>query len=260
MTQSTMGTAVVTGASSGIGAVFARSLADRGFDLVLIARGADALEELAGRIDASTPASIEVLPADLTAPAELAMVSARARECDLLVNSAGYGLVGDVIDLPRAEQVDMLRLNVEALTVLSREAALGMAARGGGAIINIASTAGFQPIPHEAVYAATKAYVHSFSHALAEEVGPKGVKVLSVCPGYTRTGFAARAGAEFGQLPGLMVSTPEHVVSCALRDLDRGRSVSIPGYLNAAMAAGSKAAPGWLTRKVSAQLTRRTQH
>ncbi|MDQ1246716.1 MAG: uncharacterized protein QG597_1084 [Actinomycetota bacterium] len=250
---------MITGASSGIGAEFAQRLAQRGYDLVLVARGADALEALAAQIDASVPAAIEVLPADLTAPAQLAMVASRAKECTLLVNSAGYGLVGDVTELTGADQVDMLRLNVEALTVLSREAAIGMSGRGDGAIINVASTAGFQPIPHEAVYAASKAYVHSFSQALAEEVGPAGVRVLSVCPGFTETAFAARAGAEFERLPSVMVSSPEHVVSCALSDLDRGRAVSIPGYLNAAIAASSKVAPGWLTRKVSAQLTRRTQ-
>lgn len=259
MSASKTGTALITGASSGIGAVFAERLAARRYDVVLVARGAEPMEVLAGRIDAAHPVSVEVLPADLTAPAQLAMVANRAQECDLLVNSAGYGLVGDVTELSAGDQVDMLRLNVEALTVLSRAAAVGMASRGRGGIINVASTAGFQPIPHEAVYAASKAYVHSFSQALAEELGAAGVRVISVCPGYTHTSFAARAGAEFERLPGLLVSTPEHVVSCALTDFDRGRAVSIPGYLNAAIAAGSKVSPGWITRKISAQLTRRTQ-
>ncbi|MCB0916629.1 MAG: SDR family oxidoreductase [Actinobacteria bacterium] len=250
--------AVVTGASSGIGRVFAHRLADREHDLVLVARNDEALQRLADEIADHARVHIDVISADLATTEGVALVAGQLSGAAVLVNSAGYGSVGSVIELPEAEQVGQIRLNIEALTVLSRAAAAGMTERGRGAIINIGSTAGFQPIPYEATYAATKAYVASFSQALAEEVGGAGVRVLCVCPGYTATGFADRAGAEFSQLPSVMVSTPEHVVDTALRDLDRGRSMSIPGYLNAALAVGSKVSPTWLTRKVSGVLTKRT--
>lgn len=250
--------AVITGASSGIGEVFAHRFADRDHDLVLVARRTDELERLAAEVTEHARVRVEVVSADLATTEGVALVSQQAASASVLVNSAGYGSVGDVVELDADEQIGQIRLNVEALTVLSRAAAVGMVERGTGVVINIGSTAGFQPIPHEAVYAATKAYVASFSQGLAEEVGGSGVKVLLVCPGYTATGFADRAGAKFAQLPSLMVSTPEHVVDTALRDLDHGRSVSIPGYLNAAIAAGSKVSPTWLTRKVSGGLTKRT--
>lgn len=250
--------AVITGASSGIGEVFAHRLADRGHDLVLVARSTETLDALAKAVTEHARVRVEVVTADLGTTAGVDLVAHHAAQASVLVNSAGYGSVGSVVDLDAAGQVGQIRLNVEALTVLSRMAAAGMMERKAGAIINIGSTAGFQPIPYEAVYAATKAYVASFSQGLAEEVGGSGVKVLLVCPGYTATGFADRAGAKFTQLPSLMVSTPEHVVDTALRDLDHGRSVSIPGYLNAAIAAGSKVSPTWLTRKVSGVLTKRT--
>lgn len=250
--------AVITGASSGFGRVFAHRLADRAHDLVLVARNEARLQEVAAEVAEHAQVHIKVLAADLATASGVQRVADQVARAAVLVNSAGYGSVGSVAELSEAEQVGQIRLNIEALTILSRAAALGMVEHGRGAIINFGSTAGFQPIPYEAAYAATKAYVASFSQALGEEVGGAGVRVLCVCPSYTDTGFADRAGAAFSQLPSFMVSNPEHVVDTALRDLDRGRSMSIPGYFNAALAAGSKVSPSWLTRKVSGALTKRT--
>ncbi len=181
--------ALVTGASAGIGAAFAEALAREQYDLVLVARRADRLEELAKRLRDARGVAIEVLAADLTDGAGLARVVARVEEGppDLLVNNAGHGSFGNFAELDIDREVGEIQLNVVALVRLTRAALPGMIRRGHGAIINVSSMAGFQPMPFNATYGATKAFVNSFTEALHEELRGTGVRVQALCPGFTRT-------------------------------------------------------------------------
>ena len=182
-------TALVTGASSGIGAAYARALAAQGYDLILVARRADRLQALADEVKQAHGHRAEVLPADLLrreAPAELvAGVAALGMQVDLLVNNAGMGVHGPFADATAEDDLRMIDLNITSLTALTRAFAPAMIARRSGAIINVASTAAFQAIPFMGVYAATKAYVLSFSEAIAEELRPHGITVQCLCPGAT---------------------------------------------------------------------------
>ncbi len=187
--------ALITGASSGIGLELARLHAARGGDLILTARGGPALETLAQELRDAHGIRAEVIPDDLSdpaAPARLAAeIAARGLEVDILVNNAGFGGQGKVVDRARAEDLSMIAVNVAAPVALCHLLAPGMVARGRGRILNVGSTAGFVPGPNQAVYFATKAFVNSFSQALAEELRGTGVTVTAACPGYVETGFAS---------------------------------------------------------------------
>jgi len=230
--------ALVTGASSGIGACFARALAQRGRNLVLVARSKDKLEELKNEIATQRSVRIEVVGQDLSeegAAQRLAKTLAeRGIDVDLLVNNAGFGAQGRFWELPLDRQAEMLRLNIATLTEFTYLLLPAMIKRRAGGVINVASTASFQPVPYSTVYAATKAYVASFSMGLAEEVREYGIRVLAVCPGATATGFF-RAGnfAKIDFLGGMQ--SPEKVVEIGLHAYDRGSSVVISGWLNRAM-------------------------
>ncbi len=249
--------ALVTGASAGIGEQFARQLARRGVALTLVARRAERLEELAGQLDAD----VEVLPADLTEPGDLDRVEARLRAedqpVDLLVNNAGFGSYGALAELDVEPQARMVELNVTALLRLSHAAVGAQLARGRGGVINVGSTAGFQPDPHAATYGATKSFVRSFTEALAEELRGTPVRVMLLAPGFTATEFQDVADIEPGVLPRLAQMTPEPVVAAALRDFARGRTVSVPGTANTLMQLGADVVPSSVSRRISGLVHRR---
>lgn len=245
-----MPVALVTGASSGIGAAFARELARRGFDLVLVARDRARLEAVAS----GTGATCEVLPADLARPVGCAAVEARLGAdpiVDVCVNNAGIGTYGPFHAGDLATEDRQVRLNVLAVVRLSHAAARAMAARGRGAILNVSSLASFQPIPENATYAATKAFVTSFTQALHEELRPYGIRVTVLCPGYTHTEFHARAGADMSAVPGPLWQDADEVARAGLDALERGRAVCVPGALNRVASALASVAPRALTRKAA---------
>ncbi|HEY3671548.1 MAG TPA: SDR family oxidoreductase [Acidimicrobiia bacterium] len=250
-----MSVALVTGASAGIGRAFAVGLAARGHDLVLVARDAARLEELAAELGAAHGIEAEVLSADLVTDDGVAAVEARLDAVDpavdILVNNAGFGTFGRFAELDVDREVQEVGLNVVALLRLTHAALGAMESRRAGAILNIASLAAYQPSPASATYGATKAFVHSFTHAVHEEARGTGVHVMLVCPGYTHTEFHDRAELGPTDLPEFVWQSADDVVAAALRDLDRGRSVSIPGVLNQAAAAFSSVAPAGITRRVA---------
>jgi uncharacterized protein len=225
--------ALVTGASSGIGAVFARELASRGSDLVLVARSRDKLTALADELSASYGVAADAVVADLAKPSAANDLAAELRnrspKIDILVNNAGFGLHALLHQADAARLTDMVQVNVAALVDLTRLFLPGMMARDRGAVINVASTAAFQPVPYMAVYGATKAFVLSFTEALWAETQRTGVRVTALCPGSTETEFFAVAG-ENAQVGRIMA--PERVVHAALRALDRRASTVVTGAGN----------------------------
>jgi len=238
-----MSVALVTGASAGIGRAFAVGLAARGHDLVLVARDTARLEELAAELADGHGVDAEVLAADLLTDAGVAAVATRLaavdHPVDILVNNAGFGTFGRFAELDVDREVEEVELNVVALLRLTHAALGAMEPRHAGAILNIASLAAYQPNPASATYGATKAFVHNFTHAVHEEARGTGVHVMLVCPGYTHTEFHDPAEPGATDLPEFVWQTADVVVAAALRDLDRGRSVSIPGVLNQTAAAFS---------------------
>ncbi|WP_261562899.1 SDR family NAD(P)-dependent oxidoreductase, partial [Frankia tisae] len=238
-------TAVITGASTGIGAVFARELAARGADVVLVARSTDRLQKVAEEIAARYPVRAEVVAVDLCDPGAVDVVAERVAAAggrvDLLVNNAGFGTHGDLVGADPVRLADQVRLNCVAVVALTARFLPAMVARGQGAVVNVASTAAFQPLPHMAVYGASKAFVLSFSEALWAEVRPAGVRVLALCPGATETPFFDVVGTR-DSVVGAM-RTPEQVVAAALRALDRGRPVVVDGRRNALLARSGRLLP-----------------
>jgi hypothetical protein len=240
---------LVTGASEGIGAELARVFAARGHEVVLVARRGDRLETLSAEIAASGAAKPLVVALDLCAAGAADALEQALREAgltvEILVNNAGFGLIGPAIELDRAEQLAMVDLNVRALTELTLRFQKDIVAAR-GAILNVASIAAFMPGPNFAIYYATKAYVRSFSEALAQEMAPLGVKVSCLCPGPVETGFQARAGFGFD---GAMSSMKPAVVSAAevarqgYEGLMAGRRVVVPGLVNKIMLAGARLTP-----------------
>jgi len=241
---------LITGASAGLGAEFARQCAARGERVVLVARRKDRLERLAEEIGGA-----EVIVADLSEPGAGTKVVAEAMTRDLwirtLINNAGFGLIGKFERLSIARQLEMIDLNVRALTNLSYVVLNDMRLRGEGAILNVASTAAFQPGPKMAVYFATKAFVLSLTEALHEELKPHGIKVSCLCPGPTRTEFGEVAGfGGNGLFERVAMEAPE-VVAVGLRGLDQNRAVVVPGMINKTVAASTRFAPRSLVRKVA---------
>jgi uncharacterized protein len=221
-------TVLVTGASSGIGEQFAHQLAARGHSLVLVARRADRLERLAAQL----PTDAHVVPCDLATDAQglPERVGELGVDVELLVNNAGFGTSGPLLDHDPGRDAEQVRVNCEAVVTLTHAFLPGMMERGRGGIINVASTAGMQPIPYEAVYAATKAFVISFTDALHTELRGTGVRVLAVNPGPVPTEWQQVAGYEAGRVgvvPGRIPA--EQVVRESLAAYDRGRRSVIPG-------------------------------
>jgi uncharacterized protein len=235
MSQS-KGTALITGASSGIGAVYADRLAKRGYDLILVARNAARLEALSARLKRETGRSVTSLPADLNDKADLAKVETALRgdpSITLLVNNAGVGSVAPLLKADVEKMDDMIALNVTALTRLTYAAAPAFVARGAGTIINIASIVGVSPETLNGVYGATKAYVLALSHSLRHELADKGIRIQAVLPGATATEFWDIAGLPHRNLPAAIVMSTENMVDAALAGLDQGEPVTIPGLQDA---------------------------
>ncbi|HEX5708700.1 MAG TPA: SDR family oxidoreductase, partial [Pyrinomonadaceae bacterium] len=243
-------------ASGGIGEVFARKLAARGQNLLLVARSEEKLAALALELSRAHNVSASHFAADLVdadAPARLlAEVARRGLEIDTLINNAGFGSVGEFHRLDVESELRMIDLNVRALVELTHRFLPPMRARGRGAIINVASTASFQPVPLMATYAATKAFVLSFSMALWEENRAAGVRVLALCPGSTDTNFFRVAGTETP--PPNITQTPETVVDTALSALERGRSHVVSGWGNFLMAESSRLAPRSLVTRIAGKI------
>ncbi len=230
-------TAVVTGASSGIGAEFARLLAAAGHHVTLVARTTAKLEELAAEIGNSTVLTCDL--GDREARAALAdELTNGDRTVDVLINNAGFGTTGPVSRVNLADELHTIDVDVAAVVDLSTRFVPGMVERGRGAILNVASTAAFQPLPGQAVYAASKAFVLSYSQALATEVGDAGVTVTALCPGPVQTGFGVRTGLTDeqaqGAMPKIMWVESTVVARQALDALAAGRSVVVPGVANRA--------------------------
>ena len=223
--------ALVTGASSGIGAIYADRLAKRGHDLILVARDVAKLSALAERIRSESGRHVELLPADLTAKDDLRRVEQRLLSDDrieLLVNNAGVGATSALIDSDPDRLEDMIQLNVTALARLTRAVAVGMARRGKGAIINIASIVAVAPELLNGTYGGSKAFVLAFTQSLHHELGPKGIRVQAVLPGATSTDFWNIAGTPVEHLPGEIVMRAEEMVDAALAGFDQGELATIP--------------------------------
>ncbi|HEX5478190.1 MAG TPA: SDR family oxidoreductase [Dehalococcoidia bacterium] len=250
--------ALITGASSGIGRAFAERLARDGHDLVLVARREDVLREVAAGADAAG-ARTEIIAVDLATEDGVAAIERRlaAGDIDLLINNAGFGTNGEFAQLPLEREMQEIDLNVRALTRLCHAALRPMYARGAGAVINVASTGGFQPVPYMATYAATKAFVLHFSEALHEESLRHGVTVTCLCPGPVRTGFQDAADLDSSKMRGVPWTSVDEVVDSALGSVRRRRAIAIPGALNRATAQTAAWMPRFVTRKIAGTMFRR---
>jgi short-subunit dehydrogenase len=253
-------TALITGASAGLGVEFARLFAADGSDLVLVARRRERLEALAGEMKQRFGVNAHVLVSDLSKPdAPQQIVDELARlglQVDVLVNNAGFGARGLFVDLPVERQLDIVRVNVLALTHLTRLLLPGMLGRRRGGVLNVASTAAFQPGPHVNVYYATKAYVLSFTEALAEEVRGRGVVVSCLAPGPTHTEFAEAAQMETTAVFRFAAVPAEPVVRAGYRGFRKGKVLVVPGLLNRVGAFSVRLTPRALVRRLTARLQR----
>jgi short-subunit dehydrogenase len=230
-TQANKGKAVVTGASSGIGAIYADRLARRGYDLVLVARDEDKLKQVAAAITVATGRKVETIKADLTATADLRKVEqtlATDSAITMLVNNAGLGATKGLIDSTPEDLDNLIAINVTALTRLTRAIAPAFVARGNGTIINISSIVAIAPELLNGTYGGTKAYVMAFTQSLHHELGNKGVQVQAILPGATRTQFWDRAGLPVSNLPQEWVMSAEDMVDAALVALDQKELITIP--------------------------------
>ncbi len=249
--------ALVTGASSGIGEGFARRLAEEGTDLVLVARNGEKLNALAEELSVES----EVIVADLLDRQQLAAVEDRLRDSgrpiDLLVNNAGFGVIGDFVATDIDAGTDVVMLNVVALQRLAHAAGSTMAERGRGSILNVSSVAGMAPSPGWSTYGASKAYVTSFSQGLHLELGPLGVHVSVLCPGLTRTEFQERANYDTSHLSDFMWQEVGPVVEAGLKGLQQNKPIVVPGKHNRVFSAVTSVAPSGLTRMAAKALRKR---
>lgn len=245
--------AVVTGATAGIGAAFARRLAADGHDLLLIARDGQRLADTAAELSTQHRTDVQCLAADLSTEDGCAAVERRLRAepVDLLVNNAGISLNRSFLRSTVAEESRLLRLNVHAVLRLTLAVLPGMTERRRGAVINVSSVAGFAPLMPGSTYSASKAWVTNFSESIAESVRPFGVRVMALCPGYTRTEFHERAGINMSKTPDWLWLRADDVVRDGLRDLARGRVVSVPNWKYKLVVFGLRHAPGQLWRAVA---------
>jgi uncharacterized protein len=242
-------TALVTGASSGIGAAIAAELASRGYSLALVARREERLRSLATELASEHGVEAAVIACDLVDPAErdrlIDELRAGGRAVELLVNNAGFGHQADFARSPPERMVEMVRLNVEAVVDLTSRFLGPMVEKGRGGVINIASTAAFQPLPGSAVYAASKAFVLSFSEAIRTELRGSGVTITAVCPGPVKTEFTevAGVGGVEERTPGAVWMTAEEIARHAVDGAERDRRVVVPGTLNRATALAGQHSP-----------------
>jgi uncharacterized protein len=250
---------LVTGASSGIGEALARRLAQERHDLVLTARRADRLETVARELEAAHGIRTHVIPADLSrpgAPTELVQqIEERGLTVHWLVNNAGVGTGGRFDQLPVEREVEEIRLNVSAPVELTGRILPGMMARGRGVVMNLASTAGFGPMPFSATYGATKAFLLSFSEALAVEVAGSGVHIVCVCPGFTRTEFQRKANIDTSALPDFAWMSAETVADQAVRAANQS-GVLVNGTMNSLTTVFMRLAPRSLVARMVAATMR----
>lgn len=256
------GLAVITGASSGIGAAFATALARRKYDLVLVARRADRLRESAQGLARTHGVNVEPLPADLTSDQDLDRVAQRiaaAPNLELLINNAGFGSRGKFFEADLPSQENMHRLHVLATVRLTHAALKGMVARARGGIVNVSSVAGFWQAPGNVSYCATKCWMNSFTEGIAQELAGVNspVKLQALCPGYTRTEFQDAAGLSTDHIGNSMWISAEDVVSESLRGLDRGKVFVIPGWRYKAATFLFQHAPRGILRAAAARQQRR---
>jgi hypothetical protein len=251
-------TALVTGASSGIGEEMVRLLSADGVEVVAVARRRDRLEALRATCPGVEPLAADLLTAEGVTDVARRLAGA-GRPVELLVNNAGFGSYGAFADLDADRLDDEIALNVRALTRLARVAAAPMRDRGRGWILNVSSIAGFQPGPRLSVYAATKAYVTSFSESLHEELRPDGVRVTALCPGLTRTEFQQVSGTESfaDAYPGVAWLTARDVAAAGLRDAARGRALSVPGWQYKLVTTAVDVSPRGVVRRLSGALLSR---
>lgn len=249
------GTALITGATSGLGLTFARALAARGLDLVIVARTVSRLEEVAAELRSTHGIDVEVIPADLSLRDETLRIAARleddTRPIEVLINNAGHGLhhkLADPDTTPHEEAIDLM---IRSVLILGGAAARTMKDRGHGAIVNVASVAGTIAMGH---YSAIKGWVRMYSEALALEMEGTGVTVQTLMPGWVRTEFHERAGIRTRSVPGVLWLEADDVVRESLEDLDRRRRVSIPSLRFKAVAWGTKHLPGGLLREVTRRI------
>ncbi|HEY4268917.1 MAG TPA: SDR family oxidoreductase [Galbitalea sp.] len=250
-----MAVALVTGGTSGIGAAFARNLARRGYDLVLVARTASRLEDMATEIRAMGR-SVEILVADLGDRADVLRVAARledpARPIDMLVNNAGFSVHTSLIEKDLSAHDRGWEVMCRAVLVLSGAAARGMLPRGKGAIVNVSSTAGFITM---GAYSAIKAWVTSFTEGLAVELAGTGITVTALCPGWVHTEFHERAGVRVSSIPNALWIDAEPLVQAALKDVDRGKVISIPTIRYRVLIWLARHAPKSAIRKISGSIS-----
>ena len=258
-------TALITGASGGIGEAMAHCFARGGFDLVLVARSADKLAALATRLASQHAIRAWAQPADLSragSARKLRLALQRDKQViDVLVNNAGVIEHGAFVDMPAKRHQQLIDLNVSSLTAMLAEFLPPMLARGHGRNLNVASIAAFQPVPSLATYAATKAYVLSLSESLAEELQGSGVSITALCPGITATGMldGVKAGSsQLVNLPGFLIGDVDEVAAEAYAACIRGQVIEVPGVVNQVALLASRAAPKWLLRRIGGVLGRRS--
>src|SRR6266478_4019448 len=253
-----MNTTLITGASSGIGAAFARRLAALGRNVFLVARSEDKLITLCNELGRISNIRAQYLATDLSqSDSALNLVDEtkkRGLNIDMLINNAGFGSMGDFAKLDIARELNMIDLNIKALVELTYRFLVPMRELKQGTIINVASTAGFQPVPFMATYAASKAFVLSFSEALWEENRAHGVHVMALCPGVTETNFFEAARGK--KPPARISQTPEEVVDVALRGLARGKSHVISGWMNLFMVESERLVPRSLVTRLAGRMMR----
>lgn len=254
--------ALITGASEGIGRELALRLAARGMDLILVARSGDRLHELADELRAAHAVDVTVAPCDLSAVATAAELTAAlgdlgpaAERLDLLVNNAAFGVYGVFANQGADREAEMIRLNLVAPVLLATHFLPGMQQRGRGVILNVASTAAFAPIPYQGTYAATKAHIVSWTHALDTELRGTGVRACVLCPGSTSTGFHEVSGSAKGRERELPQQTAAAVADECMRGLDRGRRVIVTGFKNRLYARMVRVLPpAWAANIVAAAM------
>ena len=253
-----MNTTLITGASSGIGAAFARKIAKRGRNVLLVARSEDKLIALCNELGRVSGVRAQYVVMDLTEPDAASRLveetSKRELTVDMLINNAGFGSMGDFAKLDLATELEIIELNVKSLVELTYRFLAPMRERRQGTIVNVASTAAFQGVPFMATYAATKGFVLSFSEALSEENRPHGIRVLALCPGVTDTNFFA--ASKIDRPPMRTVQTAEEVVDAALRGLARGKRVVISGWANWFVVEAERVVPRSVVTKVAAKALR----
>jgi short-subunit dehydrogenase len=253
-----MTTALITGATAGIGSAFARRLASDGHNLVLVARNTERLQEQATELHDKHGVEAEVLSADLSTEEGIAAVEARLADrthpVDLLVNNAGFGNKGEFLEVPMADELTMLKVHCEAVLRLTSAAVKGMKERGRGGVVNVASVAAFVP---RGTYGASKAWVVQFTQGVAKDMAGSGVRLMALCPGFVRTEFHQRAGMGTDNIPSWMWLDADKLVAEALKDLARGKALSIPDPRYKALMGVVKVAPRGLLGGITSRTGRK---